>query len=1029
MIKIKQLAKPLLIIGLLACAIFSFIRAEPVYADITIGTEEFDFGTINPCLGASYLSGESIGISSSRDQETVNLLVNMSSGTGSGFSCSGCSPTSQKFEAGDVKVITITFIPPQNARKDALFQGNIKVEATTNLRGQRILLKNITLKATIGECITKFSVASGGTVSCDSLGIIISESEKTCNVGGKVGDSGGCGTSCYEKVVESERSKLELWRKYSLECESLPKKRNPVWVIKEKVCSTGDKTYNFTADPASPLMRWGNCDCYNPDGSLVSAGEPYKICCQRNSDGTYTSVKAVKREEDKVNPLYEAVCPGSPVPLCGAKNFTGDFCLVKAPSGGPYPPQCPGPTKFKISLYAKVVRKNGSVEPLSGVPISTCLGNVVTNELGEGGSQETETEYSGNCSLSVPANAGPNSAYSFYYSDFESTYKKLENSISFSLGKEYPARMITAYYYESVPYYYCQSGNTNCTATSAIYKPDSSELAKCAADVGSTCYADSVCGGKCAPPVGDSQYYFCQTDRATPACGQTSGTYSTEEKCEEALARWWDGRTPEPFACYIKKGDCDTECSSSCPACPSGQTCPHKVCQGQSCTTTTESSRTCGTGCTTNDQCGGGDCPDWPPVCSGLTSPVNVSISDISASPECLPKQLGGIRDTALSWSASASASCVAIIGGGSATSSGIVCRNTSDTSSNWDVCESGSGSISGTKDIDNLQQTTTYGLECIREPYTCTFTNPSDFDEKTGETGCDKWCVDCGSNCVPCSSSSCPGHCEEHYNDDAHCLSWKQCPYEATCTRPCTNLNLGTPCTEFYPCILQEDCLPKSCLEYDCKDYNYIGTRTSKKICPTGTVTDSETVRVVQKPDNLSLKAKPEGAPNSLFGSGIPPNPIKILLTKFAEFELGARALSSSSATYTFTTKMYCELRRRIDGSGSFGIISGLPTPSHSGSGSHTISGPTPPLKDSAFYPGSSEPLYKTSQYQLYCKNQSWYNNGSEASSCYDEEQTSGNLKVEPYGTDLEPKAGWLKRIRDIFLTTRVNRGLAGGE
>jgi hypothetical protein len=59
---------------------------------------------------------------------------------------------------------------------------------------------------------------------------------------------------------------------------------------------------------------------------------------------------------------------------------------------------------------------------------------------------------------------------------------------------------------------------------------------------------------------------------------------------------------------------------------------------------------------------------------------------------------------------------------------------------------------------------------------------------------------------------------------------------------------------------------------------------------------------------------------------------------------------------------------------------------------------------------------------YRLTCQN--IYQGDSR---CYTEKAAS--INVYPFGTDIQETTSWLERIRDIFLTTRVNRGLAGGE
>jgi hypothetical protein len=600
-------------------------------------------------------------------------------------------------------------------------------------------------------------------------------------------------------------------------------------------------------------------------------------------------------------------------------------------------------------------------------------------------------------------------------------------------------------------YYYCPAPSGACTSVGESY----TTLRECKAAVANNpapandCYADSACGRNCAggcstncgrcsndpaklgvwvnwyDPGGecDSDYNNCRTEIPNDPRCLSGGNYFCKlgsTQCQTPPS----GSTCSQYLAAnpsIKTyNGCQTQANCKCECPISGEVYPHRECQNQSCVNVNSCGRNqCTAG---GSECGSRPCPPIGECTDGLTRPnITLNFTDRS-SPRCLPNHSGGTttRSSTLTWSANIENPC-SMIGGGTTNppSLTISCEDEGPTS--WLPCNQ---SGSGQRSTGELTETTDYGLKCSRGAYTCSNSEPG-FEE---DANCTTWCSNsnnCGTDCASCTCSS---YCallwkKEDAGSDDYCSTWSRCLVDHTCTRPCTNLNLGTPCTEFYPCPEYEDCKP--CVTYECKDTDWTATRTSKKVCAyITTPVETETVRVVQKPKISFFDVRPQGA-----GSDKPfSSSARILLTKLAEFKLGAKADSSNSATYSFTTKMFCTLGRKIAGTvGSFATIE--TTGSVQGSGSLTIQNPVFPFTDSAFYPGSEPPLYKTSQYQLYCKNQSWYNNGSEAGSCYDEAQTSGDLKVEPYGTELEPKAGWLKRIRDIFLTTRVNRGLAGGE
>jgi hypothetical protein len=1005
-----------------------------------------DFGEVETCVrGENFPVIKDFHITNtSGGDKTITVSTSVS---GTGFSCISNCQSFTLASTESSKAITIKF-SPSFSKINRAFTGSVTFTAiggepiSVNLKGNGVCYSNYPIaqpgapELPDKDCDSR----SGPTNTCDPN---VSNSGECCYVGSNISDSAGCVPTC---DFTNATIKPEPWSKYKLKCvpgeycgEEIGTKHR-CWVVDSKMCSTADKlAFDGKTPTPNPHLRWGDCAC-------GSVGQQYKVCCAISPSVTnatsVTPTNAVKSSfQDPYDPL-EGVCGGSTT-VVALPDPTSNF-------GDKYPASCPQVPVFDV-FEAKTVTGTQTAVVTWKIKDGTADwcgdANFATNDeiKAAGLTQGTLTK-------PIPASG------SFTIGCKDKYHYVVGNSV------------LTQAIYKSASatpggaaFYYCPAPSGTCIPVGGSY----ASIDKCSTDVGSTCYktadecaTSSAC--RVVPPQGSRYMYYCKT---AGGCQKTSNKYQTVADCQSNLTRYLPGQTTG--VCYETEAACNLACTF-CPAsCATGK-CPHKACQNQSCASVNAcgtdkcatndeckdvvnkcpssclsgkcpykacqnqscaSVNACGTDkCATNDQCkgvvnnsgsiNGGGCAKWPPECGGLTSSKDVT-SGIGISPSysaCLPKQPEGSKDTKFSWSANSSASCAAIIDGGSANSSDIVCRNSTN---NWNACESGSGSISGSKDILNLQQTTTYGLECVRKPYTCTFTYPWDFDEKTGETGCDKWCADCGTNCDSCN---CPSHCQDYYDDDAHCSNWKQCP--STCIRSCTNPNGtpranpdGTPCTESYSCTVNCPSPDEECLEYDCRDYNYIGTRTSKEICPDGTDKNSVTVRVVQKPKDrdVSLQAKPEGAGDDKFSPGL----AKILLTKFAEFKLGVKVDLSG-----FATKMYCELRRKeIDSGGSFLKITGLPTLIDSGSGA--INAPPPAMKDNALY-GSD---YRTSQYQLYCRNQSWYNNGNEAGSCYDEAETSGNLKVEPYGTKLEPKAGWLERIRDIFLTTRVNKGLAGGE
>jgi len=964
--KIKQITIASLIISLLAIsAILSGIKPAQATIPDVLNTvpNTVNFGEVETCLGASYINNFYISNVGEEVTASIRLI-----GSRSGFSCSIDGGEMKDNWCGETKIISggrigvsIKLTPPP---KRTGMGGTITVKITDY--AGKFDTETVSLSAT-GKCTSIIPVAGPNEVPVppedydDVCNVSLVSIDKQCYVEGTK-EEAFCGDACHDFVSSADLLKLVFWNIYKVDyfpVEEIEGGCVLKWRIAADVCSIADKLASGASEstPDSHL-RYGKCQC-------GSVGDEYKECCSIPSSGSSTlptSRNAIKYYIQDKFPPVEGTCGEESA--CGRAG-TGTICTVIEPDVSKRPANCPMTT---LTLTASRLENNPTTAKVTW--------NAPTADWCGDGNFVTKGAISGAVETSnIPADN------KFFVCCKENYNYAFENS-------SLPA---TAYFCTSAIVGGTDGGG--CTPNCGRCSNDPAKLGSWVDwyDPDNDLSCDSGFNN-CPTYISNDprcRFYYCPAPSG--ACTQTSGSYATLEDCQTAI-----GSRAIDSTCYQGPLACGDAC---------GDTPSFYYCSGNQCVNG-------GATCLTGNTCYSGDstCGNNCVTCDGLTkSNINLILSSF---PQCLPKHFSNgtiTRSSTLTWSANVSDPC-GIIGGGSPSPSlTLSCED--DESDGFTSWLSSSQAGSGEELTGDLTKTTKYGLKCSRGEYTC-----SNSDEFISMANCDTWCGNCGTDCASCG-------CGSSFNS----ITGGGCQIDAVCvTRECAkwtmvSCNIGEqdcvcdangqnckkeipPCTEYGRCI-----------EYSCSSPYYEGTRTSKKVCPFTTLPGAkeETVRVAQRPRILSFEVRPQGA-----GSDKPFSSLaRILLTKLAEFKLGAKADSSG-----FFTKMACELRRKIADTGTFTTIK--TTGSVQGSDSLTIQNPTLPFTDSAFYQGS-EPPYKTSLYQLYCKNQSNYSNES---NCYDD-QTSGNLKVEPYGTDLEPKAGWLKRIRDIFLTTRVNTGLAGGE
>lgn len=927
-------------------ALIFIVGANAIYAagvDVTV--TELDkpnknFGLVDICQcrgskdpGCSYSSIGHFDITNNDQQFPIEVAVSANVP----FYCSSSSVNGKcnfSLESGGKARITVVFKPSQ----ENIYEGEVSFRISSS-KGSATIPRQVKGEGTCYSTRPAYQAGDCPGLPCNPSMCVSYAGPGECNNGPSKTDSGGCGLAC-------GTTDTQPWTKYRMECCPIKTAIGGTcnytwaWTVTDKICSTADKlAFNGQTPAPDPHLRWGDCAC-------GSVGSQYKVCCAISPSVTnatsVTPTNAVKASvQDPYDPL-EGVCGGS----------TTVVALPK--EGETYPASCPRVPVIDIKAEAIAGTSDVKITWSTNGTADWCGdSNFATND-----EIQSAGLTSGTLTKPIPASGsftiGCKDKY-HYVSGSSVITQAIYKSASATPG--------------GTAFYYCPASGGVCASAPGTY----SSVEDCGKNIGSnstpvkTCYSTANCDEKCLP-----------SSECSANCERCSDTfpgtyvkwYDDDGKCNSGF---YTCRTEIPNDPRCLQYYCSGNQCISATTCPAGQTCY----AGDS---------TCANTCSANTR----ECDDWPSACNGLSSPSDDISTNLSASPICLPQQPGSRRDTDISWGATASASCTALIGGGTASPSEIVCRNSTN---NWNVCESGSGNISGDEGIDNLRQTTTYGIECIREPYTCTYRYPLDFDENAD---CETWCAACGSNCTSCV---CSAHCQERYDDDAHCETWSRClanPDGSSCTQVgvggCTYVN----------------CSP--CLVYQCKDYNYIGTRTSKQICPNGTEEREIDVRVVEPPKNLSLQAKPVGAGDEKFSFSL----ARVLLTKSAEFKVSARADSSQ-----FRTEMYCDLNRRLTGTSN--VFSKIRTTmSVFGSGALNITNPVPSFTDDAKY-GSE---YHTSDYQLYCRNRSAY--AGEGGTCYDDNQTSGDLKVEPYSAGIEETTSWIERIRDLFLSVTTNKGLA---
>jgi len=179
---------------------------------------------------------------------------------------------------------------------------------------------------------------------CDTKTVTTSDSQ--CNNGTSKSDSGGCGTACLDLCNTSfaSGSKSECkdkaddtrpWGKYSVKktstvynddcyynyylgryvCYDCSSFNSVSYSFSrfDRLCSTGDKCGAATCAAGNEFLRPGYCSC-------GSVGGNYKICCKKESDGSYTPTKARKYPtQDDYSP-EEGYCGG------GVETIRGTSC-------------------------------------------------------------------------------------------------------------------------------------------------------------------------------------------------------------------------------------------------------------------------------------------------------------------------------------------------------------------------------------------------------------------------------------------------------------------------------------------------------------------------------------------------------------------------------------------------------------------------------------------------------------------------------------------------------------------------------
>lgn len=473
--------------------------------NLTISPNPLNFST-SILENASGTVSISQPVTITNNMESTEITVSVASKP-SGFSCKTCSVTiSSRGGTGSI-VIFFEPIKAGSYSGDIVFSvkvGNQTVERKIAVTG---LLEQVSLSDL--EVTDESDIRKGGW-KVDLTGKICGASDVLeCNNGPDIYNSNRCKDQKGNPLIPCENVDTKPWTKYSIKCLYRETTGGllltPVWkiVTGPKICSTADKTYNYNGEP-DPLMRWGNCDC--------TAGSSYKICCQKNNDGTYTKVPAVKLKVDTTNPPYEAVCPAS------------------ADKPVAYITECPGPVSYTLSVSAKCELADGTTTDLIGEKITTCLGEITTP-----GSKTTQTEYPGGdngCALTAPVISTVNPSCVLKEGNrawvIDSLWTK-PNGVKITLGLPNPTRNAVAYYKQETPEETCF---TNCGRCSDTFPGTYVKW-----------YDDN---GGC-----NSGFYTCRTE--TPNDSRCLQYYCSNNQCVSAT-------TCPGGTCYLGDSTCANKC-------------------------------------------------------------------------------------------------------------------------------------------------------------------------------------------------------------------------------------------------------------------------------------------------------------------------------------------------------------------------------------------------------------------------------------------------------------------------------------
>jgi hypothetical protein len=493
--KKQGIAYFILLILISASISFGIERTHAAFS-FSVSPSSIDFGKQEVCfysLTSPILGAFRVDISG---DEAVTVSAEISSGASEGFFCiRGCSPSVVK--PTEYKIVQLGLRSYDDRPRTATGQATVTFRDSRN----RITPKTVDLKAEV-TCTLKASLVPSDVerVPCDGIRLKIKECYITATL-----EDRSCSPEYYAcKDVVIDYSEIdERWAKYEVVCFLPEGEESGIdvgWRLKvgDRVCSIGDKTYNFSGEPANPLMKAGKCDC--------SVGGVYKICCKNNGDGTYTAVDAVKIKADDTNPPYEAVCPASV-----------DRPVV------PYVTECPGPINYTLSVSAKCELADGTITDLIGEKITTCLGEITTP-----GSKTTQTEYNGNCTLTAPDPSATNPSCKFDQWKIDQ-YAGKPNGTKISIGKNNPTRNAIAYYKQETPEETC---STNCGRCSDTFPGTYVKW-----------YDDN---GGC-----NSGFYTCRTE--TPNDSRCLQYYCSNNQCVSAT-------TCPGGTCYLGDSTCANKC-------------------------------------------------------------------------------------------------------------------------------------------------------------------------------------------------------------------------------------------------------------------------------------------------------------------------------------------------------------------------------------------------------------------------------------------------------------------------------------